>query len=886
MIVHLGKHFRPLPCGAGQSAFNTASCDAHSFPSLLCLHFGIAIPEGDSVVELNTVLAKNACPDDFFYRSYTVDPIGVSRQLLALIDDISIGSGVDFTWSSLSGEPRLNQLARIAIELEQRATVMVRGTTLRQITRALIDSSNLTPFKRIILTESRTAWPRLWRELFSALEARGVSIAERDRLNPISGVTDLNRIATKILSNNKTNRITFAGDQSIVRINGASVGEVSDAVAALVQSELQDGRMITIVRSGEPEALDSAFGRQNLPHLGCIRSDRGSAPAEILPLMLDLISGPQDPSTYLAFLCAEPNPLPSGLRHWLVRELNEKSAVDPEHSCKIVDQYISKINDEKIVDRAASWKEWLRVDRHNLSDGITASGIEPTLQRIESWAESSVGMPDIDNTVARGFVSLVGNVRSLRSSLASSEQKTLTRIQLQSLIAQILVPTRLVTPREQTSVLSVDDASAIPIATDTVIWWMAHDGILPRARETIWTMSERSFLARCGTELQSPEVVVEESYAATTRLLAVARQRLVVVTVDRVGDDPVAVHPLWYEIEESFTETARPTALNAPAFWNWLASNGRKDFTRTDAAPHTPFLSTWMIPNAPYAGRERESPSSLEKMLGCPLAWTLQYRAGLYDNSSYGLADGFLLLGILAHACFEEFFKSGSWMLSQDQASIAAKDIFERCLKTRAGILLAPGRDRERLEAQSKTIAGMLDLAAVVTTGGWEFVAAEETVEAQDLPQPVRGRLDLLFRRTKKPSEKLIIDVKYVGKRRRTQELMHGAAIQLATYSRILRVGDAWPKTAYYVVVSKDLLTVHGDVAPNLYRINGEGERDVWSRIENAISETTERLEQGLVDVGIDDESPRVLAELGRVAPAPCNYCDYRVFCRTDRRSA
>jgi hypothetical protein len=150
----------------------------------------------------------------------------------------------------------------------------------------------------------------------------------------------------------------------------------------------------------------------------------------------------------------------------------------------------------------------------------------------------------------------------------------------------------------------------------------------------------------------------------------------------------------------------------------------------------------------------------------------------------------------------------------------------------------------------------------------------------------VRGRLDLLFHRTKSPGEKLVVDVKYVGKRRRQQELMYGTAIQLATYSRILRAGESWPKTAYYIVFSKDLLTVHADVVPGLYKINGESENDVWSRVESAITHTTERLAKGIVDVGLQDENPRVLAEAGRVAPAPCNYCDYRLFCRTDRRSA
>lgn len=884
MIVHLGRTCRPLPCGEGQSAFNVASCDPASFVSLLCLHLGIAVVEGDSVVEMNAVLAEKTRPEDFFSRSYAVDPIGVSQRLLALIDEISTGAGPEFDWSAISAPPRIVQLARIAGEIERRPKAALQASTLRRVIAALKAADAPKPLTRLVLSESQASWPLLWRELFSALATKGVEIGARECVVPAAGTSDLSRVTSKLTTEKSKEPIAFADDQSIVRVNGASVVEVADAIAAIVESEQKKGHSVTIVRSSEADALDAALARQDLPILGSARADRGAGPVEILPLMLEMMSGPPDPATFLSFLNIDPNPLPIGLRRWLVRGLNENSAVDPDGASSIVDQYIAKIEDEKISERAEVWKGWLRLG--STDSVITAASIEPTLQRIETWAESSLALRGSDDSVQRAFGALLGNIRSLREAMTAVAKKGLTRIQLQSLIAQVLSPVRRSTPRERSPLLVVDDPSMVPGATDTVIWWMAHDSVLPRARRSIWTDAERAALASHGAEILSPEIAVDESYTAATRLLASAEKRFVFVTVDRIGDDPVSVHPLWFEIEESFSEKTRPASMSVQGVWDWLASAGRKDMEVIDVAPHTPFLPTWEIPAAPYVRREHESPSSLEKMLGCSLAWTLQYRAGLYDGASYGLADGFLLLGILAHACFEEFFKSGSWALPQDQAATAAASIFNRCLRTRAGILLTPGRDRERLEAEAKTIAGMLDLAATMVAGGWEFVAAEEAVEATDLAQPVRGRLDLLFRRTKNPGEKLIVDVKYVGKRRRQQELMRGAAIQLATYSRILRAGKSWPKTAYYIVFSKDLLTVHGDIAPNLYRINGESEGDVWSRIEAAITQTTERLAQGIVDVGLDDENPRVLAEAGRVAPAPCNYCDYRLFCRTDRRSA
>ncbi len=883
MIVHLSKYAKPRLCRDDQGRFNEASCEPASFLALLSLHLGLAWPEGDIVADINALIDAHINPEDFYYKSYTIDPIGVSQRLVELMTEILLGAGADFQWSSIQNQPRLKQLSGIASEVESHPIYLL-PLKLRSLIKTLKEPATKTQIASLILSEPRPAWPRLWRDLFSALETKGTQIIARERPGIFDGNTNLNRVAQRILDLSETT--CPMDDQSILRVNGASVSEAADATAALIQSEFHDNRTLTIVRSSESKALDDALRRQNFPILGINQSDRGSGPAEILPLVLDLMTTPPNPATFLAFLKVEPNPLPVGLRRSIIRELNENAAVDSKKSCALVDHYTAKIDDPNISERAALWKEWLCMDAMPFSDGITSHGIEPILARLEAWASTFVLMPDMEVSTAIGLRTLNANIHSLRNAMTTVAKRPMTRIRFQNLMAQVLSAPRISSTREQSSVLVVDHIAEVTAQSDTVIWWMAHDSIVPNHNSSTWTKPERDELARVGIELQSPNIAIDESYSAATHLLAMARQRFVVVTVDRIGDDPVAVHPIWYEIMESFSDESKPKTLNVQAVWEWLSSLGQKDLAHVDGAPHTPFHTSWEIPNAPYANRERESPSSLEKMLGCSLAWTLQYRAGLYDSTFYQLADGFLLLGILAHACFEEFFKSEAWILPQEEAQAHATKIFEHCLRTRAGILLTPGRDRERLDAESKTVTGMLDLAQIMIDGGWEFVAAEETVEAQDLAQPIRGRLDLLFRRTKSPDEKLIVDVKYVGKGRRQQELLHGNAIQLATYSRILRHGESWPKTAYYIVISRDFLTVHGDIAPNLYKINGEIEADVWSRIEAAITATTERLAVGVVDVGLDEASPKALAEAGKVAPAPCSYCGFRLFCRTDRRSA
>jgi len=75
------------------------------------------------------------------------------------------------------------------------------------------------------------------RDLLASLEGRGVLINERETIKPNVAITDLNRVAKKILSKENADLVAFADEHSIICINRDSVGEGSDAVAGFIQSD-------------------------------------------------------------------------------------------------------------------------------------------------------------------------------------------------------------------------------------------------------------------------------------------------------------------------------------------------------------------------------------------------------------------------------------------------------------------------------------------------------------------------------------------------------------------------------------------------------------------------------------------------------------------------
>jgi hypothetical protein len=755
---------------------------------------------------------------------------------------------------------------------------------LRRVIAALRTSELRLPFQELRLLDERAGWPCLWRELFDALAAGGCAITRHAYAQPAGADTDLSHAARKLSLDRGLDRVGFRDDGSLVRLHGATAIEAADAAAALLSDAVAQAQSVLLVRSGETRLLEDALQRQDLAALGCVEDEQASAPSVVLSLVVSLLGGHIEASHYLAFLQAEPSPLPPGLRRMLLTSLQERQTVDAGVACALADTYAAKIQDDAVADKLARWKSWLGLLDCASPGAVSRQELERALELVEAWATSSAADPG-KASHATVFRDLADRTQRIRVAVDTLAATPLTKSSLQSLLTQLPAHATTSTRRERSAV-AVDDPAMVLHPVDTVIWWMAHDTALAKPRWPFWTDAEQETLGRAGVDLTEPELVALESYAAALRLVNQANTRLVLVTAERVGDDPAEVHPIWHELKDAFDEKRPPRTRSIPETWEWLKAQGRQDILPSKAATPVRFETIWTIPDAPYAPRKEESPSSLEKLLGCPLAWTLQYRARLYDASSYALADGFLLLGILAHACFEDFFKDGSWLLPMPATRARAEEIFERKLRARGATLLGKGRERERLEARDKTVEGMLDLASQLQKGGWELVSAEEALAASDLEQPVGGRPDLVFRRRERPSEKLVVDVKYVGKARRTEELARGTAVQLATYGRILKAGEAWPRTAYYIVATRDLLTVHDDVAPGAVRIDGETEPDVWSRVDHAIAGVKSKLAEGLVEVGLESDRPQELAEAGRLIAAPCRYCDYGVICRANRRSA
>jgi hypothetical protein len=171
----------------------------------------------------------------------------------------------------------------------------------------------------------------------------------------------------------------------------------------------------------------------------------------------------------------------------------------------------------------------------------------------------------------------------------------------------------------------------------------------------------------------------------------------------------------------------------------------------------------------------------------------------------------------------------------------------------------------------------LLDLLRRTDT---QVIAIEEESSCAGLGSKLRGRPDLVIG----PPE-MIIDMKYSGARYRREELEHGAAYQLAAYSRMRGEEGATLPAAYFIISRQKILTTDSIHFKTDYAVDGPSLQTTWEAFERAYEAGFAEIKAGRAcapAVEEEDAEPPDSSEIvdGKlVLPPPCIFCDYGKLC-------
>jgi hypothetical protein len=791
----------------------------------------------------------------FWSASASVDAFGSARRLLEWSDQLAMAG-----WQREAHEPRLQALANLTRQaqpgLPDRLAVV---TTVLQRRNPHIDELRL-------LAPAGQFEP-LWQRVFTALAGQGTRI----EVAPPATVP-----ANGDLANARSACFSPRGDASLALLRPSGPLQAAEEVAAWL-AQLGDEALGQVVVIGADPVLDAALRRHGLPTLGtsCARAD--GAMLQLLPLVLEMGWQPQDPQRAFELLSLRPSPVPAEVARPLRAALREWPAVDSDAWREALVSALSTITDASRRARVESRQTVLW--RAEVARGATypvAVAVVRT-EMLRAWLAGLAQMSDTPDNAHTAlahcglFLSLVRG-----SGLTEFSEPLLHRF-----LAEATRTVAADAPfTAQAGLASVGLPGSMAGEARHVIWWSFDKRALASVARLPLTRAERDELVAQGVELPTPARLAAAQAERWQRPLLHTTHSLLLVCPERdEAGDELHPHPFWDEVLARIGESgaARKAAV-AQLVSNSFA--GRLPRARRERLDVPAPQRRWTVAAGRIARRDKESPSSIETLLGCSFKWTLDYPGQLREAESPFVSDASnsQLLGSLLHRLLGQLFAADPPGPAAAEAQAGA--LFDRESPRLAAVLWLPGAETMRAQARRAMVRTASTLATLLQATGARVLASEQAREGRAFDTDFAGTPDLLLGLPLR-----IVDLKWGGASFRRTSLAGGTALQLAAYSFLSQENSAFPPVAYLIMSSQRLLTTTPEQFPGAESANGPSPEATWRLIEQAHTTRWTAVQAGSVEacgVSADDadvpkESKVVNGQL--VMEPPCRFCSFASLC-------
>jgi ATP-dependent helicase/nuclease subunit B len=855
---------------------------------------GIPTPSGHRPVRVAEYAKRLALHDKgswFYSASRQADPWRVARKLLSLRDELVLAG---WKVQRPKGMSRLSVFA----ELEEMKTAPDYPLSPGDPDRLLRVLSRLevlpTGIDRIELIDDPEFLPKLWRDLFQRMAKAGTQISRRQE-SCAEADGDLGK-GQKTLQGNAAGEVR--GDGSLLRLENTGVVEAAEATCAYLRSLLKKvpPEAIVLIRDGDPRAalvLETAMRAFDIPSVG-LSLDSSHRPAtQILPLFLGLSWEPVDPDLLVEFLTLPSSPVPAEARRRLRESLNVAPGYQSHAWCEARQRAIEEIRSKYGAERASEAdreiKQWLDdVKRTPLRSEMLVTDAIRLVGQVESWANRRAHAEEAAEPFfaqAKQQAALMLRLLELhpRPSIGKSEIGRLVLDVLQSGICHEL------NHKETDSIRVVSSPAAIFGAARHVIWWQCIAASADVPAPLFWTKDEVEFLKRSGCEIPSPTNLLLDHARAWRRPVLCAKKTLLMVQPCQAFSEPAESHPIWNEITAAIAADDAAKAKISISAAELLSGTVATLEKPTDTIEVTKLnlpapKRVWQLPPCHIAPPPFASPSSLEKMLACPLQWVLQYKAGLRKPLIEVLNAHQLLYGNFAHWLVGEYLRDfiGKELPKPDQAAAEIGRRFDALVESEAAPLAKPGMDREKTYVRERLVRAIRSLVNLLHQGDYRVASIEQTHNREFLLGGLEGRTDLTVRRAT-DGKTAVIDLKWSSEGRKRDSLKSGTAFQLAAYSYLTRDREKWPPTAYFLFPTAQLYSTSEDGFPGSMRVTGPSDHEVWEAAMTLTRETKTKLDGGAVEVlGLEEKNGSSRTKQGAgimELEAPCEYCDFKLFC-------
>jgi hypothetical protein len=782
-------------------------------------------------------------PEGFWSASFKADPLATSKRLLE-DRDILVLSG----WRGQAVSPRLAALWAVTADALPGVPDLL-AAVLELIPRRTIDISAIALFEPI------NALPPLWVRLFDALRSAGVQLDER----PLGDVPTV--FADSDLTRGRRSGFKPVGDGSLtfLRSQGplAAAEEVAATLAAL---ESLDGAVVV----GADAILGDALARHGLPRLACAVPQQASA--ALVRLVVETAFAPMEPALLHALLCADPGPVPRSVAGGLAFALGQLPGRGSVPWGEALADGLAKIDEPRRGQITPRLNALLDPVAERAGD-LPFAQLHSRMRVLSSWAR---GRLERDATL----LEVIATAERLIELGRWMGKDRFRRADLIRLCDEVDCASTAGAPAE-IGLAAIAEPAAMLGAARVVVWWGFTRDRAPSHRWLRLSAVETAGLRDAGVTAPDAGLAMAGEARRWRRPLRLTSEALVLVCPLTGEDgDPGHPHPLWDELTSSMTHAHLTARLHVPALTVPAAA-------RRQSVPLRALTVAAALARAPQAIalREVESPSSVERLLGCSMAWALHYRGSLSRGLSGGPGDPSpLLFGKLAHHILAKVFSDGA--LPPAAAATRAEDLLAAEMPGLCESLLLPDHQGERAVVKRAIVDSARELALILERTGATVRGTEVALSGDFAPTRLEGRADLLL-----SDPDLVVDLKW-GISDRKQRLQSGAALQLAAYAQLFREGagaraGALPGIAYFILSNQRIFAERGTCLTEADCPGDASAADTWAGAVAAFQQRLGELSLGQLAAPGALEDPEDSALAGgmlRMAPN-CRYCELPGLC-------
>jgi len=826
-----------------------------------------------------------------FSPSRAKDPWGVAAFVLGLRDLLR---AAQWDGGALDGSPRLTDLAAVErLEAPGLSPIPVGLPDVFALLLAEIERAPSVPERLAIrVAAPDAAFDPILRRVLDALHTKGVTVERAEtETAAAAATTDLGRLQRALLSSNGGKPgPALAGDGSVLVLEADTPLEAAELTSAYARSRRLDAA--TLVSGRDLGALEAAFARHGLPAVGAGERSRWRPGLQILPLRLALAFAPRDPFRAAELLTLPVTPVPWNARRRLLDALVEQPGIDGPAWRKAVGEAAA---DE--AQRAGGEhplreliETWFGGTAHVARDGIPAPEAARICETVARWAEGRARAGDDPDLLLQGAAHVARTLaRMLAEQPPGARLSPVELEQLHDIAAGDGLDGGALAGQAGRAAIALEPG-AVQAGAHEVVWWAFLGGDTGAAPEP-WTAAERDALAARRVRVSEPGERRGAEARAWRRPVLASSERLVLVRWRLEGAAPATAHPLADEIAARFERALGPCTVTSEAALVRSTPHLTVSISDRAPAPEIAPRATFRVPPETIS-MERLSPSSLEKLLGCPVAWVLEYAARLRRRGMARIPSGSRLLGTFAHAILEDLLLGPEQVdlatATPDDAAAWAARAFDTRVASEAAPLVARGAEVERHRAREVVSEAARSLFALLQDGGWSARAVEDDLAGRFEGAHLSGSADLVLEKSGRPA---VLDLKLANPRYFREKLEKGEALQVALYADMARRDGALPPTGYFIVNRGELLTVDRGAFPGARELDGPSMEDTLAAARDALRFWRTVLARGVVASRHEDQrevsSLAASEAAGRPAPSsgpgaidpPCRFCEYGALC-------